>query len=57
MNGKRRRSSYNKVEFKNKKIMRCKRKMVPVFQSDNCEQFFKKENTDNNICKNCQHSF
>ena len=48
----------NKTAVKNKKIIRCKSKMVPVFEVDNCEDFVKKESADsNNICKNCKYSF
>lgn len=54
----RRRSSNIKTESKQKIIIRCRSKMIPVFGSDNCEDFIKKENTDSsNICKNCKHSF
>ena len=57
MNNKRRTSNNKKVNVK-KKITRCKSKMVPVFESDTCEYFKKKEHTDSyNICKNCEHSF
>lgn len=58
MNGRRRRSSNTKKETKNYKIIRCRSKMMPVFESDNCEDFIKKENSDpKNICKNCVNSF
>ena len=58
MNRKRKKSSNNKAVIKKNKIMRSKSKMIPVFESDNCEKFIKKEYTDaNNICKNCKYSF
>ena len=58
MNRKRKKSSSNKKTIKNNKIMRCKSKMIPVFESDTCKDFFKKENEEsNNICKNCKNSF
>ena len=58
MNGRRKRRSGNKPMNKKNTIMRCKSKMIPVFDSDTCERFFKKENTDsNNNCKNCSNSF
>ena len=56
MNNRRKKSSKN--ETVNKKIIRCKSKMIPVFETDNCDKFSKKENTDaNKICKNCINSF
>ena len=59
MNGRRRKkSTNNNTKIKNKKIIRCSSKMIPVFESDNCEYFIKKENSEsNNICKNCKNSF
>ena len=57
MNRKRSRRSSNKPIIK-KTIMRCKSKMIPVFDSDTCEHFIKKEHTEsNNNCKNCKNSF
>ena len=54
----RRKTSNNKASPKNKKIMRCRSKMIPVFESDNCKEFIKRENADSNsICKNCKNSF
>lgn len=54
----RRRSSNNKKAIKNNKIIRCKSKMIPVFESDNCEDFIKKEHSESkNMCKNCINSF
>ncbi len=57
MKGKRRVSN-KKTTAGNKKIIRCKQKMIPVFENDNCEDFVKKDsgNTDN-FCKNCKYSF
>ena len=58
MNRKKRRSSKNEISIKNKKIMRCKSKMIPVFESDNCKDFIKRERAESNsICKNCKNSF
>jgi len=56
MNKRRKKSFRN--ETKSKKIIRCKIKMIPVFETDTCDKFSKKENTDTNkICKNCKNSF
>jgi len=53
-----RRRPSNKPTQQKKTIMRCKSKMIPVFDSDTCKDFLKKENEEsNNICKNCKHSF
>ena len=58
MNNRRKKSSNNRREVKKDKIIRCKSKMIPVFEGDNCEDFMKKENSDSkNICKNCVNSF
>lgn len=58
MNNKRRRTQNNRKAMIKNKITRCKSKMVPVFESDTCEYFKKKDHTDsNNICKNCENSF
>jgi hypothetical protein len=58
MNRRRKKSSENKIVIKNNKIIRCKNKMIPVFESDFCKDFLKKDNTQsNNICKNCKFSF
>ncbi len=55
---KRRKSSKEKINCKQKKVTRCKTKMRPVLESERCEDFIKKENTESNqICKNCKHSF
>ena len=54
----RRKSQNNRTEIKNNRIIRCKSKMIPVFESDSCKDFIKKANTEsNNICKNCKNSF
>jgi hypothetical protein len=58
MKRKRKKLSNNKNSIKKKKIIRCRSKMIPVFEDENCEIFLKKEQTEtNNICKNCKHSF
>jgi len=54
----RRRRTNNRTSIKNKKIIRCRSKMMPVFESDNCKDFVKRENSEsNNTCKNCKNSF
>jgi len=41
-----------------KKIIRCKNKMIPVFDNDSCKDFIKREAADKDkVCKNCKHSF
>ncbi len=58
MNKTRKKSFRNNTINENKKITRCKHKMLIVFESDTCDNFSKKENTDANIiCKNCINSF
>ena len=53
-----RKSSKNKVVINKKIIIRCKSKMIPVFESDNCGDFIKKEGREpEHICKNCKFSF
>jgi hypothetical protein len=53
-----RRSSTKKTEPKNNTIIRCKSKMMPVFEHDTCTDFIHKANGDAaSICKNCKHSF
>lgn len=54
----RRRNPNKKMNNKNQKIIRCSSKMIPVFESDNCKDFMKRENSDSNSnCKNCKKSF
>ena len=54
----RRRKKGNRPEIKKKKIIRCKTKMIPVFESDSCNDFIKKEHSESDkICKNCKNSF
>lgn len=57
MKGKRKVTN-KKTTVSNKKIIRCKQKMIPVFENDICKDFVKKDssNTDN-FCKNCKYSF
>lgn len=54
----RRRSNKNMNNRQRKVVIRCKNKMIPVFDRDVCEDFVKndKSNSDHN-CKNCRHSF
>jgi len=57
MNG-RRKSKENKTKISNKKIIRCSNKMIPVFETDTCENFIKRVNSESaSICKNCANSF
>ena len=58
MNRRRKNSSNNRIEHKNNNIIRCRTRMIPVFESDTCKDFIKKEHTEsNNTCKNCKNSF
>ena len=58
MNSRGRRKTNNKNEYKQKKVIRCKEKMLPVFEEDNCNDFIQKDKSDpKNNCKNCKHSF
>ena len=58
MNGRRKKSNVNKTKISSKKIIRCSNKMIPVFESDTCENFTKKVNSESvSICKNCVNSF
>ena len=53
-----RRKKFSKDEKINKKIIRCRSKMLIVFETDSCDNFSKKENTDSNkFCRNCINSF
>jgi hypothetical protein len=42
MNRQKRKSSNNKKAIMNNKIIRCRSKMIPVFERDNCDRFLKK---------------
>ena len=54
----RRRKSNDQTQIKKKKIIRCRTKMIPVFESDSCNDIIKKEHSDSDkICKNCMNSF
>ncbi|UCF49578.1 MAG: hypothetical protein JSU91_07460 [Thermoplasmatales archaeon] len=58
MNGRRRKSNVKKTKTISRKIIRCSNKMIPVFESDTCENFTKKVNSEStSICKNCVNSF
>ena len=58
MNNRRRKKTNKNIENKHKTVTRCKHKMIPVFESDTCKDFIKKENLEANTnCKNCKHSF
>jgi hypothetical protein len=58
MNNRKKKSSNNKTPIKKNIITRCRSKMIPVFESDTCEYFIKKEHSNsNNNCKNCKNSF
>ena len=54
----RRKSNKNMNNRQRKVVIRCKNKMIPVFDMDVCEDFVQNEksNSDHN-CKNCNHSF
>ena len=57
MNRRNRKTNKN-IQIRNKKVIRCKTKMSPVFESDTCEKFIKSESTlSDKICKNCKNSF
>jgi hypothetical protein len=54
----RRKSKNNKTKINSKKIIRCSNRMIPVFETDTCENFTKKANSESaSICKNCANSF
>ena len=58
MNSRRNRSKNNKNVIKKDKIIRCRLKMIPVFENDTCDKIVKKDNNEsNNFCKNCKNSF
>jgi len=58
MNRRKRKQTYNKNTNDNKKIIRCKLKMIPVFEGDTCKDFAQKEHSESTkICKNCKNSF
>ena len=58
MNNRRNKSKKDKIVIKKDKIIRCKVKMKPVFESDTCDLVIVKENKDSNkICKNCKNSY
>ena len=53
-----RRAKNNRKTIENNKIIRCKKNMKPVFESDTCSYFIKDSLADSKeICKNCMHSF
>ena len=55
---KNRRRKSNNNEIKQKIVTRCKIKMSPVFESDTCKDFSKKESSiAGDFCKNCKNSF
>ncbi len=54
----RRRTQNKKIDKKQSQVIRCKKKMMPVFENDACQDISIKEKTSsNNNCKNCLHSF
>ena len=54
----RKKSPSNNILLKQKRIIRCRSKMIPVFEDGNCDDFIKKEGKEpNQSCKNCEHSF
>jgi len=57
MNNKRR-TQNKKFDKKQSQVIRCKKKMMPVFVDDTCEDISLKEKSGSeNNCKNCLHSF
>ena len=53
-----RRSSTNKTEPKNNAVIRCRSKMMPVFEHDTCKDYIQKGDGENpSNCKNCKNSF
>jgi hypothetical protein len=58
MNGRRKKSKDNKTKINSKKIIRCSNRMIPVFETDTCDNFKNKTSSETiNICKNCLNSF
>lgn len=58
MNRNTRKTSNRKVEKNSNKNMRCKLKMIVIFESDKCKDFSKKDGSiSGNVCKNCKYSF
>ena len=58
MNINKKKSKDNKMKNKSNKIIRCGSKMIPVFESDTCENFSKRVNSESaSVCKNCVNSF
>jgi len=55
MNNRRRRN--NEIK-KQKKVIRCKAQVKPVFEHEGCSEFITKINSNNqNNCGNCKHGF
>ena len=54
----RRRNQNKKIDKKQTQVIRCKKKMMPVFVDDACQDILLKEKSGSeNNCKNCIHSF
>jgi len=57
MNNKRR-TKNKKITKKQTQVIRCKKKMILVFENDTCQNILTKEKSGSeNNCKNCIHSF
>ena len=57
MNNKRR-TQNKKIDKKQSQVIRCKKKMMPVFVDDTCKDILLKEKSaSENNCRNCLHSF
>ena len=57
MNNKRR-TQNKKISKKQTQVIRCKKKMMPVFADDSCKEILIKDKSiSENNCKNCIHSF
>jgi len=58
MNQRRKNRTNRNREIKQKKIIRCKLFMKPVFENESCSKFVVSSGGEsNNCCKNCGHSF
>lgn len=58
MHSRKKKKTNTNRELKQKKIIRCKLFMKPVFESDFCSEFVADSNGENsNHCRNCGYSF
>jgi len=58
MNRRRNKKSYDTIKISNRKVTRCRKTSLPVFENDRCDEFKTElgKETERN-CKNCMHSF